>query len=101
MTQTEIDQLKHTIENQHGGQTHFVEAQTVKETLDGQLVWEGMVCVFDLQDHPSTTRAYAWSSPVKGSSDRRFFAVLHLGSIRSAQDAVRAANVAEHRSQQA
>ena len=43
------------------------------------------------------TRAYAWSSPVEGGSKRRFFAVLHLGGIRSPLDAVRAAIVAERK----
>jgi hypothetical protein len=58
------------------------------------------VHVFDLDDHPSATRAYAWSSPIEGSDKRRFFAVLHEGGIRSPEDAVRAAIVAEHRRKQ-
>lgn len=41
-------------------------------------MWEGVVYVFDLEDHPKATRAYAWSSPVEGSDRRRFYAVLHL-----------------------
>ena len=73
-------------------------AEPVKEVHDGQTVWEGVVHVFDLNDHPSATRAHAWSSPVEGSNKRRFFAVLHLGGIRSPLDAVRAAIVAERRS---
>ncbi len=70
---------------------------TVLETFEGQTVWDGLVYVFDLDGHPNATRAYAWSSPIEGSTKRRYFAVLHLGGIRSAQDAVRAAIVAEHR----
>ena len=42
-------------------------------------------------------RAYAWSAPVEGSEKRKFYAVLHLGPIRSAQDAVKAAIVADER----
>jgi hypothetical protein len=53
--------------------------------------------VFDLAGNPQATRAYAWSSPIEGSSKRRFFAVLHMGGIKSPADAVRAAIVAEHR----
>jgi hypothetical protein len=34
------------------------------------------VQVFDLAGHPTATRAYAWSSPIEGSTKRRFFAVL-------------------------
>jgi hypothetical protein len=91
------DQLKQAVEGQHGGTAVLVEALPVKEVYEGQTVWEGVVHVFDLDDHPSATRAYAWSSPVEGSNKRRFYAVLHLGGIRSPLDAVRAAIVAEHR----
>jgi hypothetical protein len=56
------------------------------------------VHVYDLTGHPRATRAYAWSSPIEGSDKRRFFAVLHMGAIKSPADAVRAAIVAEHRS---
>lgn len=47
----------------------------------------------------NTHRVDAWSSPIEGSARRRFFAVLHLGGIRSPQDAVRAAIVAEHKAE--
>lgn len=91
------DQLKQAVEGQHGGTAVLVDALPVKEVFDGKTVWEGVVHVFDLDGHPSATRAYAWSSPVEGSSKRRFFAVLHLGGIRSPLEAVRAAIVAERR----
>ena len=67
----------------------------VREKFKGELVWEGVVHVFDLEGHPKATRAYAWSSPIDGSTKRRFFAVLQMGSIKSPIDAVRAAIVAE------
>lgn len=54
-------------------------------------------CVFDLAGHPTATRAYAWSSPIEGSTKRRFFAVLHTERISSPLEAVRAAIVAEHK----
>jgi hypothetical protein len=57
-----------------------------------------MVHVFDLAGHPKATQAYAWSSPVEGTDRRRFFAVLHMGGIKSPLAAVRAAIVAEQRS---
>ena len=91
------DDLANAVQSQHGGIAIFREIVPVSETFNGQPVWEGEVHVFDLDGHPKATRAYAWSSPVDGSDRRRFYAVLHLGPIRSAQDAVRAAIVAEHR----
>lgn len=45
-------------------------------------------------------RAYAWSSPIEGSERRKFYAVLEVPPITSAQDAVRAAIVADHRTQE-
>jgi hypothetical protein len=94
-----VDQLKQAVEGQHGGTATLVDVLPVKEVFDGKTVWEGVVHVFDLEGHPKATRAYAWSSPVERSDRRRFYAVLHLGGIRSPLDAVRAAIVAERRSQ--
>ena len=75
----------------------LVGAEPVKETFNGQTVWEGTVPIFDLEGHPKATRACAWSSPIENSDERAFYAVLHLGGIRSPLDAVRAALVAERK----
>ncbi len=91
--------LKQAIQAQHGGTARLREVVSVRESFHGQPAWEGNVHVFDLEGHPTATRAYAWSSPIEGSDKRRFYAVLHLGGIRSPLDAVRAAIVAEHRQQ--
>ena len=63
-------------------------------------MWEGVVHVFDLAGHPTAARAYAWSSPIEGSTKRRFFAVLHTERINSPIEAVQAAIVAERRKSQ-
>lgn len=96
--ETEADQLKSAIENMHGGIVRLVQSVPVRETFEGKTVWEGVVHVFDLADHPTATRAYAWSSPIEGSTKRRFFAVLHLPPVDSPQAAVRAAIIAEQKS---
>jgi hypothetical protein len=87
LAEVSVDQLQRAIEGQHGGQARLVAIEPVKEVFDGQTVWEGVVHVFNLNGHPRATRAYAWSSPVEGSDKRRFYAVLHLGGIRSPLDA--------------
>lgn len=97
MTEVDPAQLKHAVESQHGGTATLVQAVPVVERFREQTVWEGVVHVFDLAGHPTASRAYAWSSPIQGSSKRRFFAVLHGGKIDSPVAAVRAAIVAEHR----
>ena len=94
----DIESLKAAVEGMHGGTATFAQAVPVREEFDGAPVWEGVVHIFDLADHASASRAYAWSSPVEGSENRRFFAVLHIPPITSPVEAVRAAIVAEHRS---
>jgi len=89
--------LKQAVEGLHGGTATLAQSVPVTETFEGKPVWEGVVHVFDLAGNAQATRAYAWSSPVEGSSKRRFFAVLHMGGIKSPIDAVRAAIVAEQR----
>ncbi len=48
-----------------------------------------------LYGNAKATIAYAWSSPLEGTTKRRFFTVLHQGPVKSPVDAVRAAIVAE------
>lgn len=98
MNEVAISALKASVESQHGGAAVLVQSVPVRESFDGAPVWEGVVHVFNLEGNPDATRAYAWSSPIEGSDKRRFFAVLHMGAIKSPVDAVRAAIVAEHRS---
>ena len=98
MAEVEADQLKQAVEQMHGGSATLAQSVPVRETFDGKTVWEGTVSIFDLSGHPTATRAYAWSSPIEGSTKRRrFFAVLHTARINSPVEAVRAAIVAEHR----
>ena len=95
-----VIELKRAVESQHGGTATLAQSVPVKETHAGAVVWEGVVYVFDLEGHPTASRAYAWSSPIEGSNKRRFFAVLHQGPVKSPVDAVRVAMVAETRSGQ-
>ena len=95
----EESQLRDAVQSMHGGTAKLAQSVPVHETFEGNTVREGVVHVFDLTGHPTATRAYAWSSPIEGSTKRRFFAVLHQPPVDSPQAAVRAAIVAEHRNQ--
>jgi hypothetical protein len=97
MIEVDPNQLKQAIECQHGGTATFAQSVPVRENQHGLPAWEGVVHVFDLAGHAKATRAYAWTSAIEGSTKRRFFAVLHIGGIKSPLDAVRAAIVAEYR----
>jgi len=100
MIEVSVDQLKEAVERQYGGTATLVAIDPVKEVFERNTVWQGKVHTFNLEGCPNATRAYAWSSPTASGIRRRFFAVLHLGGIRSPQDAVRAAIVAERKAKE-
>jgi hypothetical protein len=90
MVAIEIGELRKAVERLHGGGARLVRSVRISESFDGKSVWEGVVHIFKLKGHPTTGRAYAWSSPIEGSTERQFFAVLHTPPITSPVDAVRA-----------
>jgi hypothetical protein len=99
MTDTGTTDLQNAVETQHSCRATFAQTVPVRETFHGQPVWEGVVHVFDLEGHSTATQAYAWSSAIEGSTERRYYAVLQIGAIETPLDAVRAAIVAEHKAQ--
>jgi hypothetical protein len=94
-SEVSIEALKKAILNLHGCKATWVKSVSIKEVFEGETVWEGVVQVFDLIDHPKGKRCYVWSHSLEGSKKRRFFAVLHEGAIDSPKAAVKAAIVSE------
>ena len=96
---TYLEELGDVIRRLHGAEATHVESVPVKETFKGQTVWEGIVEVFDLKDHPTAHRVYVWAHETDNpQTPVRHVTVLHLHPIKSAQDAVRAAILQEARS---
>ena len=98
MAEIETDQLRQLVERTYGGRATLAQSVSVSELVEGTPVWDGVVHVFDLEHCPTTTRAYAWSSPVKGNPKRQLFATAHSGTIDSPAAAVRTAIAEERRS---
>ncbi len=91
-----LNRLRSVVESMHDCRAYLAHSMPILETFEGKTVWEGVVHVFDLNGHLSATRAYAWSSPIKGSDKTRFCAVLHQPPVTSPLQAVRAAFVLKH-----
>jgi hypothetical protein len=89
MIEVQVTELQKAVETMHNCVATLAQSIPVKEEASSAVVWEGVVYVFDLQGHPTATRAYAWSSPVEGRTKRQFFAVLKLPPIESPIDAVK------------
>jgi hypothetical protein len=95
---TYIEELRDVIRRLHGVESKHVESVPVKETFQGQTVWEGMVEVFEVIEHPKASRIYAWASnPNDPESKRHYITALHIHPVTSAVAAVRAAIVQEFR----
>jgi hypothetical protein len=91
------EQLRRVVESQHGGSATCIETVRVHDTENKQSLWDGLVHVFELKNHPKAKRAYAWSSTIAGGDKGRYFAVLHQGRVTSPLEAVRAASKAIHK----
>lgn len=92
----ELAELQQAILKLHGAKAEHMESVPVTERFQGQTVWDGVVEVFTLKDHPAG-KAYAWAHE-GDSGARRYVAVLHAPPVDSPRKAVQAAVVAEHRS---
>jgi hypothetical protein len=96
-----IEELQDVIRKLHGAEASHVETVPVVETFNGQTVWEGEVEVFDLLDHPTASRLYAWSHDTDDPSNpRRHVTVLHLPPAITPRKAVQASIVSDYREQQ-
>jgi hypothetical protein len=96
-----IEELQDIIRKLHGVEAAHVETVPVKETFQGQTIWEGHVEVFDV-DHPQTSRMYAWSHDTDDPDNpRRHVTVLHLPPAITPLRAVQASIVSDVRERQA
>ncbi len=91
------DDLKQAVERLHHCQASFLEDVAVVEMFGEKTVWQGVVSVFGIKGHFQAKKCYAWSSPIEGSTKRRYFAVLHVPPIDSPEKAVRASIVHDHK----
>lgn len=97
-----IDELAEVIRKLHGSEATHVETVPVKETFQGQTVWEGDVEVFDLADHPKASRVYAWSHETGDSDDpRQHITVLQIPPATTPLRAVQVAIAGMFREQEA
>ncbi len=97
MTLPEIEEIKKAVEHLHNCKASFIEDVAVIEKFGDKTVWEGIVHVFKIEGNEKADKCYAWSSPVEGSTKRRYYAVLHVPPIDSPEKAVRASIVQDRK----
>jgi hypothetical protein len=95
-----IEELRDVIRHLHGVESKHVESVPIKEVFQGKTVWEGIVEVFDLKNHPKAKRLYAWAYDTGNPKKPKHVTVLHMGPVTSPLKAVQAAIVEEFRNAQ-
>jgi hypothetical protein len=93
-----VEELREAIHRLHGVEAAHHESVPVKETFNGETVWEGIVEVFHLTGHPKTDTVYAWLHDT-GDPEQPFrpVTVLRIHPALSPLAAVRAFIVQEFR----
>src|SRR5580765_8685734 len=84
--------LQIAVQRMFNCQATFSETVPIREEVDGEVVWEGEVKVFDLIGHPKARRCYAWVHP---TNKNRTVALLEIPPVTTALAAVKASLIAE------
>lgn len=93
-----IQELQNVIRHLHGVESEHVASIPVTEKYQGKTIWEGVVEVFNLKEHSTAFRVYAWAHDTDDPEHpRRHVTVLHQHPIKCAHDAVRIAIAQELR----
>jgi hypothetical protein len=87
---SDIEELRDVIHKLHGGTAAHIESVPVKETFQGQTVWDGVVEVFRLEGHALTNKVYAWLHDTGDPVKPKHVTVLHIDPALSPAKAVRA-----------
>ena len=94
--QTYLDALQRIIAEIHGCTSEHWDTVHVREVLDETVIWKGDVEIFYVFGHPRARRCFAWvSDRAHLGRPVRFFAVLDSTLVRTPDDAVKYARIAE------
>ena len=88
-------ELQNAIRATHGCESRWEASAKVQEKSEGKIVWDGIVEVFRLIDHPKANFAYAWT--YREGDQNKTNVVLKIPPIDSPQSAVKVANASNAR----
>lgn len=97
MINTDIEDTRQVIERLHNCKASYIEDVAVVEKFGDKNVWNGIVHVFNIEGNDKANKCYAWSSPIEGSTKRRYYTVLHIPPVDSPEKAVQASIVQDYK----
>jgi hypothetical protein len=93
-----IEELQEVIHKLHGVHSTHIKSVPVTEKFKGDVIWDGIVEVFELHGHPKATHAYAWSHETDNPDQpKRSVTVLKIPPAVSPESAVRVSIMQELR----
>lgn len=95
MSSNNSARLLQIVESSHNCRAEYLRHVIVRESFEGESVWEGEVSVFNV-DHPAASLCYAWISETD-EGGKKTYAVLGKPPIDSPEKAVRAAIVSDYK----
>ena len=91
-----IEALQDAILRIHKCEAHHIKSIPVNEQFKGQTVWQGVVEVFELINHPKAKICYAWGHHTEAKDIKsRYVTVLGIPPVDSPVAAVRASIVSD------
>jgi len=88
-----LEYIQRAVEQAAGCKAVHADTEAVVEVFRGQVMWEGVVEIFNLKGHPKAKRAYGWGTGE--GQEATYTAVLEIPPVTSSNTAVRAAVVAK------
>ena len=83
--------FREAIRENFGCDASFVEAVPVTQRFRNELIWEGLVHVYELKSHPTAERCYAWAEMFAAFwPNQRVYTVLGTDVIDTPLKAVQA-----------
>ena len=97
MNAVAIEPLRLAVEQMHRCKAAYRASERVGEAFPGGPSPEANVHTFALSGHATTNTCFAWSGPVGDTHNLRVYALLKLGRVQSARDAIRVSTALSYR----
>jgi len=90
-----IERLKEAVETTYECKARHVASEPVTDLFQGEVAWDAVVAIFELEEYPKAKRCYAWAHIEDGEA--QYTTVLEIPPVNSPESAVEAAIGSQNR----
>jgi hypothetical protein len=84
-----IEKLKEAVEKAYECKARHVVSEEVTDLFQGEVAWDAVVAIFELEEYPKAKRCYAWAHIEDG--EPQYTTVLEIPPVNSAESALEVA----------